>query len=84
MSGKIKRTYNLGAATIRRVRELAKLQDVAASQDAVVELAVERLYQEVRARQEAAAWDEAAADPTFTSEATRIQADYGDTEAWPG
>ena len=53
------------------------------SQDRVVELAVERLYREVREREEAAAWTAAAEDPEFRSEMQDIAAAYGDRKSWP-
>jgi hypothetical protein len=47
---RIKRTCNLSESTVRRVRELAGDFGVARSQDAVVELAVEQLYAQMRDR----------------------------------
>jgi hypothetical protein len=84
MAGRVKRTYNLSPATVHRVRELAERANVAATQDAVVELAVERLYADVRERDEAAEWEAAAADPAFASEVRGIAADFHDAESWPG
>ncbi len=84
MTARIKRTYNLSPATVHRVRELAEQAGLARSQDAVVDLAVERLYLEIRSQAEAAAWEVAAADPEFTSEMHAVASDYRDTEAWPG
>ncbi len=83
MTGRVKRTYNLDPSTVHRVRELAGLPDVAPSQDGVVDLAVERLYLEVQARQEADAWENAARDPAFASEMAGIASDYRDGETWP-
>jgi hypothetical protein len=48
-----------------------------------VELAVERLYREIREREEAAAWASAAEDPEFRSEMRDIAAAYGDRDSWP-
>ena len=84
MTGKAKRTYNLSAATVHRVRELAEVSKVAQSQDGVVEMAVERLYLDVRAKEEASLWEAAAADPAFAPEMRGIAADFRDDETWPG
>lgn len=83
MVTKTKRTYNLSATTVDHVRELAEHSHVARSQDGVVEIAVERLYLEVRAREEAALWEAAANDPSFVAEMTGIARDFRDSEVWP-
>ena len=84
MGGRVKRTYNLSETAVHRVRELAQLPDLPRSQDAVVELAVERLYLEVRAQAEASAWEQAANDPAFAAELRQIAAEFRDGESWPG
>lgn len=78
-----KRTYNLSERTLHRVREIADRRTVARSQDAVVELAVDRLYDEIRDQEEAALWEAAAEDPEFRAESTAIAALYRDEETWP-
>lgn len=83
MSDRVKRTYNLSEATVRRVRELAGEYGAARSQDAVVELAVDRLYAQLLEQQEAAQWASAAQDPEFRAEMSGLAADLRDTEAWP-
>ena len=83
MTTKTKRTYNLNAETIARVRELARRPDTASSQDGVVELAVERLYQDVRDKEEARLWANAADDAEFRSEMRTIATHYRDRESWP-
>jgi hypothetical protein len=83
MSKRAKRTYNLSPGTIVQVRELAARYGVAKSQDAVVELAVERLYREHAERMEAEAWAGAAEDQEFRSEMNAIAIAYGDRESWP-
>jgi hypothetical protein len=83
MNTRTKRTYNLSPSTVARVRELAETYGAAGSQDGVVELAVERLYREIREREEAAAWAAASEDPEFRSEMRDIAAAYGDRESWP-
>ncbi len=83
MEGRTKRTYNLRAQTVNRVRELAAAYGGSTSQDSVVELAVDRLYRELREEQEAAEWAQAADDPEFRSEMRTIARDYGDRTEWP-
>ncbi len=83
MSGRTKRTYNLDQRTVSRVRELATDYGAAASQDKVVELAVERLYRQVRDEQESLAWERAAEDPEFVAEMQAIAADLDDRDSWP-
>jgi len=83
MTTRIKRTYNLDQATVRHVREMSAEYGVAGSQDAVVELAVERLYQEALDRVDGDLWMAAAADPTFVAEVREIAADLDGGESWP-
>jgi hypothetical protein len=85
MESRVKRTYNLSAATVRSVQELAGEYRVARSQDAVVELAVDELRRRIRDAEEAAAWERAAADPAFRAEVHAIDADLPVTgpETWP-
>lgn len=82
---KVKRTYNLSAATVRSVRELADDYGVARSQDAVVELAVEELRRRLTDADEARRWADARADRDFTAEADALATAYGtaDEETWP-
>lgn len=68
---------------MRRVRELAGEYGAARSQDAVVELAVDRLYSQIREQREAGEWEAAARDPAFRAEMSGLAADLGDGEAWP-
>jgi hypothetical protein len=85
MSTRVKRTYNLQASTVRRVREMAERYRVAASQDAVVELAVDELARRLREAREAAQWESAATDASFRNEADDLEAAYrsADRETWP-
>lgn len=80
-----KRTYNLSAATVRRVREMAERYGVAPTQDAVVELAVDELERRLREEREASAWEAAAGDASFRGEVEEIEAAYrsADRETWP-
>jgi hypothetical protein len=83
MGSRTKRTYNLDERTVSRVRELAADYGTAPSQDKVVELAVERLYRQVRDEQDARAWESAAADPEFRAEMQQIAAELDDRGTWP-
>jgi hypothetical protein len=83
MPVKVKRTYNLSVEVVTHVRDLAGLMGATMSQDRVVELAVERLYRDIRDREEAAAWAGAAEDPEFRAEMRGIAAAYGDRDSWP-
>lgn len=82
MTAKVKRTYNLDAESVRRVRELASEYGVAETQDRVVELAIDRLYVERRDQEEAARWAEAAKDPDFQREMAALREVWHDDE-WP-
>lgn len=85
MSTRVKRTYNLAPATVRRVRELTEDYAVAPSQDAVIELAVDELDRRLRDAREGETWATAAADPDFQSEVADVAAGYApaDDETWP-
>ena len=83
MPPRTKRTYNLSQETVRRVRELASDYDAAPSQDAVVELAVDRLYRAAREQSEGDRWTAAATDPVFQQEVTEIAAAFDDAGPWP-
>lgn len=82
---RVKRTYNLDPRTIHVVRELADRYRVAASQDAVVELAIDELQRQVVEREESASWERAATDPAFRAEAQDLEAAFqtADLETWP-
>ena len=83
MTTRVKRTYNLDEATVRHVREMSSEYGVADSQDAVVEIAVERLYREALDRVERERWAAAAADPAFIAEVREIAADLDGDANWP-
>jgi hypothetical protein len=83
VTNRVKRTYNLSETTVQRVRELAGKYEVAKSQDAVVEFAVDRIYGEMRDREESALWASAAEDPEFQAEMSGIAANFGDKDTWP-
>lgn len=78
-----KRTYNLAEPTVRRVRELSDLYGAAPTQDGVVDLAVERLYLELREKAEAERWAVAADDPDFQQEMRDVQQALQHAESWP-
>ncbi len=83
MEARTKRTYRLSARTQARVKELSGRYRVAGSQDAVVEVAVDRLYREIEAAAEGDRWAEAAADPAFRTEVADIARLFDDAETWP-
>jgi predicted transcriptional regulator len=85
MASKVKRTYNLDPETVRRVRELADEYAVAASQDAVIELAVGELERRLLEQREADAWAAASSDPEYQREVGAIETAYRtvDAETWP-
>jgi hypothetical protein len=85
MAPRVKRTYNLAATTVRRVRDLSERYEVAPSQDAVIELAVDELERRLREEREAAAWEAAADDASFVAESSELEAAYrsADRETWP-
>lgn len=85
MAPKQKRTYNLAPRTIRAVRELADEYHAAATQDGVIELAVDELQRRLRDTAEAGLWEAAAGDPVFIGEAADLEAAYesADRETWP-
>jgi hypothetical protein len=85
MSTRVKRTYNLRASTVSRVREMAERYGVARSQDAVVELAVDELDRRLREAREADQWESAATDDSFRHEADELEAAFrsADRETWP-
>lgn len=85
MTTRVKRTYNLAPATIRRVREMAEQYLVAPSQDAVIELAVDELERRLREATESEAWERAASDPEFVTEVDDLEIGYrsADRETWP-
>ena len=65
---RVKRTFNLTEWTVDAIREMALLHEVADSQDAVVELAIEELRRQVADRQEALLWARAATDEWVRTE----------------
>ena len=83
MARRAKRTYNLSEATVLRVRELSEDYGAAATQDAVVDLAVERLYLEVSDRAEAERWANAGSDSEFQAEMHEIDRDLRHLETSP-
>jgi hypothetical protein len=83
MTLKTKRTYNLSETTVDHVRELAERSGVARTQDGIVEVAVERFYQEMRAQEEGALWAASRDDPDFRAEMKAISRDFHDSETWP-
>jgi len=83
MTTRIKRTYNLAESTVRHVREMSAEYGLADSQDAVVELAVERLYRDALDRVESDRWAAAAVDPAFVADMRGVAADLDGDDSWP-
>ena len=83
MSSRTKRTYNLSADAVAHVRDLAARGDLATSQDAVVEMAIEQLYRQVRDREEAALWALASRDPAFQRERRTLATELDGPTEWP-
>jgi hypothetical protein len=82
---KEKRTYNLTPRTVRAVRELADEYHAAATQDAVIELAVDELKRRLGEQIEADAWAAAAGDLDFIGEVKDLEDAYrsADRDTWP-
>ena len=78
-----KRTCNLAEPTVRRVRELPETFGAAPTRDGVVDLAVKRLYLELRERAETERWASAAEDAEFKREMRAVEADMPSVESWP-
>ena len=76
MTKRIKRTYDLSPEAVDHVRRLARESGMADGQDGIVELAIERLYREVRDRDEAVSWKRAALDQAFQTEVRELDAIY--------
>ena len=83
MTTKIKRTYNLSPEAVARVRDLVGRADLPASQDGVVELAIDHLHREIGDRDDAARWALAAGDGEFREQDRTVAADLAPAEAWP-
>jgi hypothetical protein len=83
MDTRSKRTYRLSERAQARVREMTGKYGFGGSQDAVVEIAVDRLYREFEAAAEARRWANAAADRGFWNEATDLAREFSALETWP-
>lgn len=83
MSTKTKRTYNLSPEAVAHVRDLAARGDLAPSQDAVVEMAIEQLYREVQDHEETARWSMAARDEGFRGEMRTLASELDGPVGWP-
>jgi len=84
MTTKTKRTYNLSPEAVAHVRALAARGDLAPSQDAIVEMAIEQLYREVQDREETACWSMAASDEAFRDEMRTLASELDGLPAgWP-
>ena len=83
MSTKTKRTYNLSPEAVGHVRDLAARGDLAASQDAVVEMAIEQLYRDVRDREDAVLWSRSSQDAGFLREMRALESELDRPKGWP-
>jgi hypothetical protein len=81
---KIKRTYNLSPSVVDTVKALVEERHAARTQDALVEAAVQLFARQLRDRDDAARWAEAANDASFQDELNRLWAecDSEDRAAW--
>ncbi len=81
---KTKRTYNLSTETVDMVRRLVEEQQVAPSQDALVEQALTNFFMALRYEQEARQFAEAASDPEIREELTLLEREFAlaDHETW--
>lgn len=82
---KVKRTYQLSRHTVAAVRELVVEKHVAASQDALVEAALEEYIRRRRDAEDARIWAQAASDSDLAAEAEQFEAEFrsADRETWP-
>lgn len=81
---KVKRTYKLSADTVATVKRLVEEKHVAASQDALVEDAINEYVGILRDAEEARQWSRAADDPIFQAECDSIDVAFAsdDAQAW--
>lgn len=83
MGTRIKRTYNLSPEVVAQVRDLANRSTSGASQDRIVEEAIESYYRDAQAHEELASWARAREDPAFQAEMQGLSTAYRDLESWP-
>jgi hypothetical protein len=83
MGTRTKRTYNLSLEAVAHVRDLADRSGSGTSQDGIVEMAIDRLYRDVREHEETGQWARASEDPAFKDEMKALEVTYGDMESWP-
>jgi hypothetical protein len=81
---KVKRTYNLSPAVVDTVKTLVDEKHAARTQDALIEAAVQLYARQLRDRDDAARWAEAATDASFQDELNRLLAECHaeDQAAW--
>ena len=82
---KVKRTYRLPLSTVDAVRDMVERRGIAATQDAVVEMAIEELVMALRLADEAEQFAAARGDDGLRDEADALEADFAplDRESWP-
>jgi len=76
MAVKTKRTYNLSPNAVATVKRLVEERHIAASQDALVEQAITELARRVRDADDARLWEQAATDPEFQAEMTKLNSEF--------
>jgi len=83
---KVKRTYRLPISTVEAVRYLVERRKLAATQDAVVEMAIEDLVMAARHADEASEFAAAREDHDLRIEVDDLERDFDplDVESWPG
>jgi hypothetical protein len=82
---RVKRTYNLSAETVKKIRDLVEKRQVAPSQDALVEMALRDFFRALQDAEEARLWSAAASDPDLLAETALLEAEFktADLETWP-
>jgi hypothetical protein len=82
---RVKRTYNLSADTVKKIRDLVEQRQVAPSQDALVEMALRDFFRALQDSLEARLWSAAASDPDLLAETALLEAEFktADRETWP-
>ena len=82
---KVKRTYRLPISTVEAVRYLVERRKLAATQDAVVDMAIEDLVMAARHADEASEFAAAREDHDLRVEGDDLERDFAplDVESWP-
>lgn len=83
---RVKRTYQLPTATVEAVRDMVEHRKLAATQDALVQMAIEDLAMAARHADEAREFAATQTDRDLREEAEEFERDFVrlDVESWPG